>query len=257
MEVNKEAKVTLVGAGPGSSDLITIRGLRAMENADVILYDALVDKELLSTVRGDIPKIYVGKRCGSHSVTQSEINKLLVNASLNYGHVVRLKGGDPFVFGRACEEIAYVESFGIPVSVVPGITSAISVPGSQGIPMTSRGVSTSFWVMTATKSNTEISDDFVLAAQSSSTMVVLMGIRKLDEIVRKASEYRGSDTPIAIIQNGTLKNESCAVGTLSTILNFKQQINQSMPGIIIIGNVVAKHPSFFNDEVQRVLFSAL
>ena len=151
MSISKTPKVSLVGAGPGSSDLITIRGFKTLEDADIILYDALVSMELLIELNPDIPKIYVGKRCGEHSLTQEDINGLIVEKAFYYGHVVRLKGGDPFVFGRASEELEYVESFGIPVTVVPGITSAISVPASQGIPVTKRGISSSFWVMTATK----------------------------------------------------------------------------------------------------------
>ena len=115
MENNLKPKVSLVGAGPGSEDLITVRGLRVLQAADVILYDALVSDELLSQVDATIPKIYVGKRCNQHSYTQDDINILIVENAFKYGHVVRLKGGDPFVFGRAHEEIEYVESFGIPV----------------------------------------------------------------------------------------------------------------------------------------------
>ena len=195
-------KVTLVGAGPGSSDLITRRGFKALEQADIILYDALVSKTLLEEIDDRIPKIYVGKRSGKHSFDQNAINKLMVEKALLFGHVVRLKGGDPFVFGRASEEIEYVESFGIPVTVVPGISSAIAVPASQGIPLTRRGVSSSFWVMTATKKDGSFSEDLKLASQSSATMVILMGVRKFLSISKEVSAYRNEFTPIAIIQNG-------------------------------------------------------
>ena len=255
MELCKNAKVTLVGAGPGAEDLITVRGLRILQNADVILYDALVSTKLLTQIRTEIPKIYTGKRCGMHSYSQAEINELIVKYAFEYGHVVRLKGGDPFVFGRANEEIEYVESFGIPVSVVPGISSSIAVPSSQGIPMTKRGVSSSFWVMTATKKDGSFSQDLVYASRSSTTMVILMGIRKLYQIVAEVSKYRGSMTPIAVIQNGTTDNEQCVVATLETIKNHINAIIIDMPGIIVIGDVVAEHPSFFEEEVQRVLHS--
>ena len=162
-----KARVSLVGAGPGSADLITIRGLKVLQSADVVLYDALVDKTLLEEIPEHIPIIYVGKRCAKHSFTQDKINQLIVESAFNYGHVVRLKGGDPFVFGRASEEIDYAEYFGLPVEVVPGITSAIAVPASQGIPVTKRGVSSSFWVLTATTKEQEFSKDFELASQSS------------------------------------------------------------------------------------------
>ena len=252
-----EPKVSLVGAGPGSEDLITVRGLRVLQMADVVLYDALVSKELLVEVPHSVPKIYVGKRCSQHSFTQDDINILIVEHAFKYGHVVRLKGGDPFVFGRAHEEIAYVESFGISVSVVPGISSALAVPSGQGIPMTRRGVSSSFWVMTATKRDGSFSEDLRLAAKSSTTMVILMGVRKLMEIVTEVSRYRGSQTSIAVIQNGTMRDEQCTVATLEGIQELSNGIDVTKPGIIVIGNVVAEHPSFFEDEVQRVLHSSL
>lgn len=257
MKCTKRPKVSLVGAGPGSKDLITLRGFRVLETADVILYDALVSEELLSQIDVAIPKIYVGKRCSQHSFTQDDINILIVENAYKFGHVVRLKGGDPFVFGRAHEEIEYVESFGIPVSVVPGISSAIAVPSSQGIPMTRRNVSSSFWVMTATKSDGSFSEDLEYASRSSATMVILMGVRKLGEIAHEVNKYRDSSTPLAVIQNGTMENECCTISTLNEIHGVGAGIDISKPGIIVIGNVVAEHPAFFEEEVQRVLHSTL
>lgn len=255
MKSKKDAKVSLVGAGPGSHDLITIRGLKVLQSADIVLYDALISKELLLQIDIAIPKIYVGKRCSEHSFTQDDINILIVEKALEYGHVVRLKGGDPYVFGRAIEEITYVESFGIPVSIVPGVSSAIAVPSSQGIPMTKRNVSSSFWVMTATKRNGSFSEDLKFAAQSSATMVILMGVRKFAQIVTEVHKYRSTKTPIAVIQDGTLKNESCTIATLGSIGSVVEAIDITKPGIIVIGDVVAEHPSFFEEEVQRVLHS--
>lgn len=253
MNINKAPKVSLVGAGPGSSDLITLRGYRILKEADIILYDALVSMELLDDLNPNIPKIYVGKRCGEHSFSQEDINRLIVEKAFEYGHVVRLKGGDPFVFGRASEELEYVESFGIPVMVVPGVTSAIAVPASQGIPVTRRGISSSFWVMTATKRDGTFSEDLELAAKSSATMIILMGIRRFLEIANKVSLDRKESTPFAIIQNGTTKNESCVTGILKDAQSVVDKIDTSQPGIIVIGEVVAEHPSFFEEEVQRVL----
>ena len=255
MEASKEPRVSLIGAGPGSADLITVGGMKVLQNADVVLYDALIGKELLSLVDEAIPKIYVGKRCGEHSYSQTQINALIVTNALQQGHVVRLKGGHPFVFGRASEEIAYVESYGIPVCIIPGVSSAIAVPGCQGIPMTSRGISSSFWVMTATKKEGTFSHDLKYAAQSSTTMVILMGMRKVEEIVSEVSKYRCSTTPIAIIQNGSLANETVALSTLSKTTELLKQIDNSQAGIIVIGDVVAEHPSFFEEEVQRVLYA--
>ena len=249
----KEARVSLVGAGPGSSDLITVRGLRVLQQADVVLYDALTDVALLKEVGGHIPKIYVGKRCGKHSFSQEKINMLIVENALKYGHAVRLKGGDPFVFGRGSEELEYAESFGIPVDIVPGISSATAVPESQGIAVTKSGVSNSLSVVTATTREGNLSKDIQLAAQSSATLVILMGIRKLVEIAMEIGRYRESYTPLAIIQNGTLPNEKCVTGTLSDAVRLSLDLDESSPGIIVIGDVVADHPSFFEDAIQRVV----
>ena len=250
-------KVTLVGAGPGSSDLITRRGFNVLNTADIILYDALISEELLNEIDASIPRLYVGKRCGAHSFTQDDINKLIGEKAYSCGHVVRLKGGDPFVFGRASEEIEYVESFGIPISIVPGVSSAIAVPASQGIPVTRRGISSSFWVMTATKRDGSFSEDLKLAAKSSATIVILMGVRKFNEIAEEVAKYRNNLTPFAIIQNGTLENETCVTGMLHTRNTILHHINTTQPGIIVIGDVVAEHPSFFEEEAQRVLNSNL
>ncbi len=256
-QLKKSPKVSLVGAGPGSKDLITVRGLATLKKADVVLYDALIAPDLLKELPEETPRIYVGKRCGMHYAKQDEINELLVSNAFRYGHVVRLKGGDPFVFGRASEEIAYVESFGIPVTVVPGVSSAIAVPSSQGIPLTKRDVCSSFWVLTATKKDGAFSEDLVLAAKSSATMVILMGVRKFVDLCEEFKKYRGGLTPVALVQNGTLSNESCKVGTLNKASELYESVDTSAPGIIIIGHVVLEHPSFFEEEIQRVLHSAI
>ncbi|MEL6485123.1 MAG: uroporphyrinogen-III C-methyltransferase [Bacteroidota bacterium] len=253
----KQPKVSLVGAGPGGKDLITVKGLKLLQNAEAVLYDALIDSSLLESVPAHVPIIYVGKRYGKHSIKQEKINKLLVEYAFNYGHVVRLKGGDPFVFGRASEEIDHVESFGIPVEVVPGVSSAIAVPSSQGIPLTKRGVSSSFWVMTATKRDGSFSEDLTFAAQSSATLVILMGVRKFTALANKIRQFRGGLTPIALIQNGTLSDESCRIGTLNSANEMFSSVDVTQPGIIIVGNVISEHPAFFEEEIQRVLHSAL
>lgn len=255
MQRETTPRVTLVGAGPGAGDLITVRGLKTLQSADVILYDALISKELLDQIDQRIPKIYVGKRCGKHTLDQEDINHLIVKKARQYGHAVRLKGGDPYVFGRASEEVEHLESVGIPVTVVPGISSAISVPASQGIPVTRRGVSTSFWVMTATKQDGSFSEDLVLAAKSSATMIILMGVRRFYEIMEVTQNYRSGLTPVALIQNGTLTNEKCLTGTLNTHRAIAEGIQNLDPGIIVIGDVVAEHPAFFEEEIQRVLQS--
>lgn len=239
-----EAKVTLVGAGPGDPELISLKGIKAIQKADVILYDALVNDELLDYAKADCIKIYVGKRAEQLSTSQDEINRLLVDYALNYGHVVRLKGGDPFVFGRGGEEIDHVAQYGIETAVVPGISSAIGLTGLQQIPLTYRGISESFWVITGSKSDGSLSSDLYLAAESNATVVVLMGYGKLTEIVAIYQEKNLHHLPIALIQNGSLPNEKVVLGTIDNILDESTEKRIGVPAIIIIGEVVAKHRSF-------------
>ncbi len=246
-------KVTLVGAGPGHEELITVKGLNAIKEADVIIYDALVNSKILQYNTTNAKLIFVGKRFGKASYKQEKINEILVNSAHKYKNVVRLKGGDPFVFGRGSEEIEHLESHSITTEVIPGVSSALAVPATQGIPLTKRGTSTSFWVVTGTTKDGSLSKDLVFAAQSSATLVVLMGLRKVNDIVEIVSQYRGKHTPIAILQNGTLNNESSKISTLSYSENLTHSIDYSLPGIIVIGDVVADHPSFFAEEIQRVL----
>ena len=185
-------RLTLVGAGPGDPELITIKAIKALKDAQVILYDALVNPELLDYARPDVHKIFVGKRAGKHYLPQDEINRLIVEFAFTHGHVVRLKGGDPFVFGRGHEELQYAESFGLETAIVPGVTSAVAVPALQRIPLTKRGVSESFWVVTGTTRQHTLSKDLALAAQSTATVIILMGTKKLKEIVAVVS---GSSQP--------------------------------------------------------------
>jgi len=233
-----QPKGTLVGAGPGDPDLLTLKAVKALAKANVVLYDALANDEILAYAPKESIKIFVGKRIGNHSYTQDQINQLIVDNALTYGHVVRLKGGDPFIFGRGSEEIEYAESFGIPTFVVPGISSVIAVPASQGISITKRGISESFWVITGTTSDRNLSNDIALAAQSLATVVILMGMSKLSQIVSLFQKESKGETPIAIIQNGTMPNEKIGVGTIDTIEEVVTENKLSSPAIIIIGEVV-------------------
>lgn len=241
---NNTPKLTLVGAGPGDIDLITIKGVDAIASADVILYDALVNKELLKYAPATALKIYVGKRNNNHAYTQEQINSLIVDFAFTYGHVVRLKGGDPFVFGRGHEELSYAELFNIETSVVPGLSSSIAVPELQGIPVTNRGTSESFWVITGTTSKGELSNDIKLAAQSTATIVILMGLNKIQEITEVFKSAGKPDTAIAIIQNGSLPTEKIALGTIDTIADIVINEKIQAPAVIVIGDVVKLHASF-------------
>ena len=238
MKTNKTLKVTLVGAGPGDPDLITVKGVKALESASVILYDALINRELLNYAPKTAKKIFVGKRKGMHSYSQDEINELIVKSAFEFGNAVRLKGGDPFIFGRGAEEIDYIESFGIETEVITGISSSMAVPASQGIPLTKRGVSESFWVITGATTERKLSNDVYLAAQSTATVVILMGMSKLDEIVEVFKKFNKNSVPTAIIPNGTTKSEKIGVGTIDSIIEVVEQNQLSSPAIIVIGEVV-------------------
>ncbi len=246
-----QAKITLVGAGPGDPELLTIKGLRAIQSADVILYDALVNRELLKEAPSHALKIYVGKRADNHRYSQDEINLMLVQYAFSNGHVVRLKGGDSFVFGRGHEEITYADAFGIETVIVPGISSCISVPELQRVPVTRRGVNESFWVLTATTKNGCLSKDLRIAAQSNATAVILMGIRKIAQIAEIFARQGKGNTPVLVVQNGSLPSERKLLGTVNDIA--KKVVNEGIgaPGIIIIGEVVALHPELAVAEANR------
>jgi uroporphyrin-III C-methyltransferase len=244
-------KLTLVGAGPGDAGLITIKGLKALWEADIVLYDALVNKELLQHVPDEVPVIFVGKRAGKHEYAQEDINKLIVEAAQTYGHVVRLKGGDSFVFGRGHEEITFAQSFNIPTSVVPGVSSSIAVPELQQIPLTSRGISESFWVLTGTTKAGEVSADITLAAQSSATVIILMGLHKLEEITAIYQKQGKNELPVAVIQNGSLPDERFVLGTVATIVETVKVQKIGSPAIIVLGEVVREHPEFVLERVRK------
>lgn len=243
-KIIKEPRITLVGAGPGDAELITLKGVRILKSADVILYDALVNNDLLDFAPEHAIKVYVGKRSGDHSYSQEAVNKLMIDYALNYGHVVRLKGGDPFVFGRGYEELEMAASYSIPAEVVPGISSSISVPALQGIPVTHRGTSESFWVITGTTTSGKVSSDLYAAAKTNATIVVLMGIKKLKEIAAIFEAEGKGRLPVAVIQNGSMENEKVVVGTVATIVEASLDEKIDSPAIIVFGEVVGLHSKF-------------
>ncbi|MEM6802354.1 MAG: uroporphyrinogen-III C-methyltransferase [Bacteroidota bacterium] len=235
-------KVSLVGAGPGDPDLISLKGLKAIHTADVILYDALVHPDLLLYASESCRRIFVGKRAGSHRYSQTAINELIVSNALQYGHVVRLKGGDPFIFGRGHEELAYAKTFDIETKIIPGISSVNSVPALQEIPLTKRGINESFWVITGTTSKGEVSKDLYQAVRTDATIVVLMGLRKLREIQQIFKFAGKGHLPVAVIQSGSLPEEKIALGSIADIDEAVRRESIAGPAIILIGEVVALHP---------------
>lgn len=243
MTSKNKPKVTLIGAGPGDVDLITVKGVKALGTADVVLYDALINRELLDYAPNAI-KIFVGKRKDFHRYSQDEINAIIVKNAFEHGHIVRLKGGDPFIFGRGGEEIDYVTSFGIETEVISGISSALSVPANSGISLTKRGVSESLWIITGTTLERQLSEDVKLAAQSSATVVILMGMSKLSEISAIFKQYGKGDTPTVVIQNGCTEKEVVGVGTINSIVKEVATKGLSSPAIIVIGEVVKESVNF-------------
>ncbi len=244
-------KLTLVGAGPGDPELITLKGIKALASADVVMYDALTHPDLLDHCRPDALKVFVGKRFGELSCTQEEINPLIVHYAQAYGHVVRLKGGDPFVFGRGYEEIEFARQHGIETAVIPGLSSSYAVPALAGIPLTTRGVSESFWVVTGTTKTGQLSADMHLAAQSTATVVILMGMHKLPKIMALFGQYGKSETPVAIIQNGTMPDEKIAIGSVNTIVDLANRQAISSPAIIVVGEVAGLATKSFSTEEQH------
>lgn len=243
-------KLTVVGAGPGDPELITVKALNTLKSARVVLYDALINRDLLEYAP-QAEHIFVGKRKDKHRFTQDEINELIVKYALERGHVVRLKGGDPFIFGRGSEEISYARKNGLETAVVSGITSSIAVPANVGIPLTQRVTSESFWVITGTTSQKKLSNDVCLAAQSTATVVVLMGMGKLPEIVEVFKGFGKQDIPVGIIQNGTTFNERSGFGTINTIEKVVLENQLGAPAIIVIGEVV-KEANVLQEVYQNV-----
>jgi uroporphyrin-III C-methyltransferase len=227
-----------------------LKAIKAIASASVILYDALANEDLLNYASPTAIKQFVGKRYGCHALSQQEINILIVEYARSHGHVVRLKGGDPFVFGRAQEEIAVARNAGIAVQVIPGISSAIAVPASQMIPLTCRGVNESFWVTTGTTQSGEISTDINLAAQSSATIIILMAMSKLEAIMDIFKANGKADTPVAIIQDGTTQHEKMVIGKVKDISFKSQYAGLTNPAVIIVGEVVKFHSAQIKNIIQ-------
>ena len=237
-------KVYLVGAGPGAPDLLTVRGLRVLRRADVLVYDRLVDRQLLDEAPRRALRIFAGKMSGHHSREQEEINALLIDQARRGRRVVRLKGGDPFVFGRGAEEALALARAGIAVEVVPGVSAAVAVPASAGIPLTHRGLSSAFAVVTghedAGKAGPRV--DWARLATAVDTLVVLMAAGNLPRIIHQLLTHgRSPETPIALIRCGTTRDEETVTGTLGDILERAGGLRP--PVTAVIGDVVTLRDS--------------
>jgi uroporphyrin-III C-methyltransferase len=257
MSIKKQPLLSLVGAGPGDPDLITLKAVKVLATADVVLYDALANEALLQYAPANAVKLFVGKRFGCHALSQDEINVLIGEYAASHGHVVRLKGGDPFVFGRAQEEIEFAASLGIPVNIVPGVSSALAVPAGQMIPLTSRAVAESFWVTTGTTRNDAISADIALAAQSTATVIILMAMSKLENIMEIFAAAGKGNTPVAVIQDGTTEKEKMVVGNVRDIAYRAQHAALGNPAIIIVGEVVNINNRRLHEEARALVNSLI
>lgn len=241
MEKNEphHGEVYLVGAGPGDPDLLTFRALRLMHKADVVLYDNLVSKPILEMTRRDATRIYVGKKKSNHAMPQEEINELLVRLALEGKRVLRLKGGDPFIFGRGGEEIEKLSSQGVAFQVVPGITAASGVSSYAGIPLTHRDHAQSCVFVTGHLKDNSMDLDWEMLARPRQTVVVYMGLTGIDVLCSKLVEHGlPAATPAAVVQQGTTRNQKVVTGTLADLPEVARASELAAPTLIIIGGVV-------------------
>ena len=237
-------KVYLVGSGPGDPELLTIKAKRLIESAEVILYDQLPGEEILNMLPRSAEKIDVGKYAGSHKLSQWQINVLLVKRAKEGKVVIRLKGGDPYLFGRGGEEAQVLVREGIEVEVVPGITSAIAVPAYAGIPITHRDFASMVTFITGHEDPTkeETALDWEVLAKFEGTLVILMGVSMLERNVKELLKYGKSiDTPVAVIERGTRPDQRVTIGTLADIVTLCKRRKVKAPAITVIGDVVKLH----------------
>lgn len=246
--VKQQGEVALVGAGPGDAGLLTLKGLQQLQLADVVVYDRLVSEEVLNLVRRDAERIFVGKRAGHHCVPQEHINQILLEQAQLGKRVVRLKGGDPFIFGRGGEELEVLANAGIGFSVVPGITAASGCSAYSGIPLTHRDHAQSVRFITGhAKQNSQL--DWACLAQNKQTLVFYMGLSQAAEIQRKLLENGLlTSTPVALVENGTSSKQRVVTGELTQLEALSQRV--SSPSLIIVGDVVSlrKHLNWFASE---------
>ncbi len=241
--MHPNGKVYLVGSGPGDPELLTIKALRLIKEADVIVHDQLPGPGILTSLPKSAELIDVGKYAGDHTLSQDEINRLLVDYASQGKTVVRLKGGDPYLFGRGGEEALELRKAGIDFEVVPGITSAIAVPAYAGIPITHRDNASMVTIITGHEQKKVGSMlDWEWLAQSKGTIVILMGVSTLGTYIPELMRYGSDpDTPVAIIERGTRDDQVVTTGSLSTIVDIAKDRGVKAPAIVVIGDVVRLH----------------
>jgi uroporphyrinogen III methyltransferase/synthase len=235
-------RVFLVGAGPGDPGLLTLRAAELLATADFVAIDALVSKEIAALIPSSAEVVYVGKRSSNHAVPQSEINQLLIEHAQDGKRVVRLKGGDPFVFGRGGEEAEELMDAGIPMEIVPGISSSIAGPAYAGIPVTHRDYATSVTLVTGHESDDSTGINWPALAQLDGTIVFMMGFANLPLITRRLIEHgMPRERSVAVISNATRPNQHTVTGTLDTIVAITSRAHMATPALIVVGEVVRLH----------------
>jgi uroporphyrin-III C-methyltransferase len=256
MPKNKEesiGRVSLVGAGPGDPDLLTIKAARRLAQADVVVYDNLVGAGVLDLIPPHVERIYVGKEASNHSLPQDEITLLLVAQAKRGRKVVRLKGGDPFVFGRGGEELNTLMAEGVPVEVVPGITAALGASAHTGIPLTHRDHSQSCIFVTGHRKDGSYGLDWPTLARPFQTVVIYMGVGGLAEIAEQLVAHgMPAQTPVALVRKATLSDQQTVVGTLADIAEVAKRHNVQAPALIIVGNVVSLYSAAAADGLRKV-----
>lgn len=253
-EIQPVGEVYIVGAGPGDPELLTFKALRLMQQADIVFYDALVSPQVLDLCRRDADKVYVGKKRSNHTVAQLGINELLVNAAKKGRRVVRLKGGDPFIFGRGGEEIESLRAHHIPYQVIPGITAANAAASYAGIPLTHRDHSQSVRFVTGFLKAGAPNGNFKNFLNTDETVVFYMGLHSLARLTEGLIDAgRATDTPIAIVSNASMPNQQVLTGTIGTIVKLQEQAQLPTPALLIMGDVVALHHdlAWYNLQYQQ------
>ena len=249
--------VYLVGAGPGDPDLLTVKALRLIESADVIVYDRLVSDDIIDLIPAGVTKIYVGKSTGRHSLPQDEINDLLVKLSTGHRHIVRLKGGDPFIFGRGSEEAMVLAKHDIKFEIIPGITSAMACAAYAGIPLTHRGLADGVQFITGhRRSDLELEFSQGAFSDKNCTLAVYMGLANLEPIIDAVADSgRPASTPVAVIEQGTTSQQRHIISCLSDVVADTKKAGILPPAMVVIGEVVtlAKTLDWFEPITEQYL----
>lgn len=242
--------LSLVGAGPGDPDLITLKAIKRLQQADVVLYDALASASLLQYTTKNCKTFYVGKRCGRHTYSQADIGQLIEDLASTHTRIVRLKGGDPGVFGRTQEEMEVARRCHMTLEIIPGISSAMGIAAAGRFPLTARGYSESLWIGTGTTRTGQPSKDLLIAARSSATLVILMAGRRLETIQQILIDAGKGDTPAAVIASGTTADQQTIAGKAGNIAALAKEQPLKGPVTLIVGQVLRLHYCEWPVEIQ-------